>query len=253
MKKILFFSLMIIGLICFCACSHTGEPTSEPMGGGSGGGGSSINPPENFFECMDSVTNVTMQFNETTEVDLKIVDLLLASEFTEIEMSEKSGETGQQAHVIHFNDKVGEVYRMQYYPENIDSEDEIEALFILDLGEYSFAEKDRIKNKELVEFLKEYEVKVESAENLKNDIINKISEILNLEDNRTAESIYKNINTALEGENIIGIKDASDNVGTILEVKTKNNTYYAFIQEGYLMYKITKGSLDGEQIYQAIE
>ena len=157
LKKRIFLSLMIIGLMCFCACSNTGEPTSEPMGGG----GSSINPPKNFFECMDSVTNVTMQFNETTEVDLKIVDILLNSEFTEIEMSEKSGETGQKAHVICFNDEIGEIYRMQYYPENMDSEDEIEALFTLDLGEYSFAEKDRIKNKELVEFLKEYESKVE--------------------------------------------------------------------------------------------
>ena len=168
MKKIILFILLILGLICFCACSSIDNSKNETSTGVSDNYVAQDKSPEEFFDMMDDVTSVNMQFKKDseadteTEVDIKIIDILLNSEFIELETSNKYAMSESPVYVINFIDEYGRaLYEMKYYPENIKSEDEMEAFFIEDFGEISFFNEYRIKNIELVEFLKEYESKVD--------------------------------------------------------------------------------------------
>lgn len=72
-------------------------------------------------------------------------------------------------------------------------------------------------------------------------------------DERTAETVQKNISRAIKS-GISTVTAESDNAGSKLTVTDENgNVYVVFMSRGYFVSEIFKSSENGERIYFAIE
>lgn len=95
----------------------------------------------------------------------------------------------------------------------------------------------------------ETETEVEEMDVL--DAARKAEEILGC-DARTAESILKTCRQAGIGE-ITDMEEEPDDIYTILKVTADSTDYYLFLSDGYFLEQIRKETIDGEQIYMAME
>lgn len=72
-------------------------------------------------------------------------------------------------------------------------------------------------------------------------------------DERTAQSVRKNISRAIKNE-ISTVTAKTDSIGIKLTVTDENgDVYVVFIDRGYFVSEIFKGSENGERIYFAME